>query len=107
MSYSYQSYGCGCQPRGCQPYTAVCNPIVFPTNACGPICVYENIYQLRMETTLTQNRVAMTKGQYAAYDTNGHIYIFEASNTSADDDVNIIKPNIIPADQPGRWRIWM
>lgn len=106
MSNCYNTYaGCGCGCGAPQYYptrqATFCYNVPF-----GPLGVFDTVSALRFfSANLVQNGIALTKGQTAAYDDNGHFYCFEAQNTDEDDGVNIIKPSVIPADQPGRWRI--
>lgn len=99
------SCGCGC---GCRPYYGnAVNPmqVVGLTNPCpGP---FDNVTHLRTATLLSTACTYIMKGLGAAYDTQGHIYFFEPSETTADDGVNYIRPNIIDASQPGRFRLFM
>lgn len=102
---SYQQY-CGCAPQSAPVYQ-VYQPVVrYSSGSCSTPCVYDNVTQLRQETALSVDKLAITKGLSAEYDGQGHTYIFEPSETTADDGVNYIRPNIIDASQPGRWRLW-
>lgn len=106
MAVTVYQQSCGCAPASAPTYQVLQPVVTYSSGTCGGICVYENVTHLRTETVLSLNKVALLKGLTSAYDNEGHIYIFEPSETTADDGVNYIRPNIIDASLPGRWRLW-
>lgn len=71
------------------------------------VAIYDNVPTLRAETLFQQKGAFLTKGSGTPYDSFGHLYFFESSNTDTDDGVNILKPDIVGGGSPGRYKLWI
>lgn len=74
-----------------------------PVIVLSTFLAIQGVVALRQVTGYINNQYAYLEFNTAAGDGNGGSYVFDSSDTTADDSTDHIKPNDILSSSPGRW----
>ena len=77
------------------------NSVYFATNTP----VFQSVLGLRTFKNYQDGLLVFTAGNQSITDQDGGAYVFDATSTSVDDGITVIKPTAIDNNSPGRWLI--